>query len=160
MSLRYILTLPSHLCLGIPNNLFPEDLCTKTLNKFLLSPISALCHAQLILPDLITLITFGETTQPVILKILPYLTLFDGHLFWVVYRDRNPWWKETEVLKLFKWNLKFVHAGTGSGIYWQWIMFTWVSWGINLTLRLLMSYIYGAPILDVSRSHTTTHHSR
>ena len=30
----------------------------------------------------------------------------------------------------------------------------------TLTLRLLMSYIYGAPILDVSRSHTTTHHSR
>ena len=45
---------------------------------------------------------------------------------------------------------------------------------MNLTLRLIMSYIYiyiyiyiyvcvcvyGAPILDVSRSHTTTHHSR
>jgi len=30
----------------------------------------------------------------------------------------------------------------------------------SLTLRLLMSYIYGARILDVSRSHTTTHHSR
>ena len=30
----------------------------------------------------------------------------------------------------------------------------------RLTLRWLMSYIYGAPILDVSRSHTTTHHSR
>ena len=30
----------------------------------------------------------------------------------------------------------------------------------SLTFRLLMSYIYGAPILDVSRSHTTTHHSR
>jgi hypothetical protein len=30
----------------------------------------------------------------------------------------------------------------------------------NLTLRLLMSYIYGAPTLDVSRSHTTTQHSR
>ena len=29
-----------------------------------------------------------------------------------------------------------------------------------LTFRLLMSYIYGAPILDVSRSHATTHHSR
>ena len=29
-----------------------------------------------------------------------------------------------------------------------------------LTSRLLMSYIYGAPILDVSRSHTTTQHSR
>ena len=30
----------------------------------------------------------------------------------------------------------------------------------TLTLRLLMSYIYGAPILDVSRLHTMTHHSR
>ena len=30
----------------------------------------------------------------------------------------------------------------------------------SLNLRLLMSYVYGAPILDVSRSHTTTHHSR
>jgi len=29
-----------------------------------------------------------------------------------------------------------------------------------LTFRLLMSCIYGAPILDVSRSHTTTQHSR
>ena len=29
-----------------------------------------------------------------------------------------------------------------------------------LTLRLLMSYIYGAPTLDVSRSLTTTQHSR
>ena len=29
-----------------------------------------------------------------------------------------------------------------------------------LTFRLLMSYIYGVPILDVSRSHTTTQHSR
>jgi len=30
----------------------------------------------------------------------------------------------------------------------------------SLTLRLLMSHIYGSPILDVSRSHTTTQHSR
>jgi len=29
-----------------------------------------------------------------------------------------------------------------------------------LTFRLLMSYIYGASILDVSRSHTTTQHIR
>ena len=28
----------------------------------------------------------------------------------------------------------------------------------SLTLRLLMSYIYGAPTLDVSRSHTTMQH--
>jgi len=34
------------------------------------------------------------------------------------------------------------------------------STGKILTLRRLMSYIYGAPILDVSRSHTTTQHSR
>jgi hypothetical protein len=30
----------------------------------------------------------------------------------------------------------------------------------SLNLRLLMSYTYGTPILDVSRSHTTTQHSR
>ena len=30
----------------------------------------------------------------------------------------------------------------------------------QLTLTRLMSYIYGAPILDVSRSHTTMQHSR
>ena len=30
----------------------------------------------------------------------------------------------------------------------------------SLTFRLLMSYIYGVPILDVFRSHTTTQHSR
>jgi len=34
-----------------------------------------------------------------------------------------------------------------------------ILWG-RLTLGWLMSYIYGAPILDVSRSHTTTQHSR
>ena len=42
----------------------------------------------------------------------------------------------------------------------------WYCRDVELTLRLLMSYIYiyiyiyGAPILDVSRSHTTTQHSR
>jgi len=41
-----------------------------------------------------------------------------------------------------------------------------IMWGVTyfiisfLTLRRLMSHIYGAPILDVSRSHTTTQHSR
>ena len=35
-----------------------------------------------------------------------------------------------------------------------------LSQSLILTLRWLMSYIYGAPILDVSRSHTTTQHSR
>ena len=32
--------------------------------------------------------------------------------------------------------------------------------GCTLTLRRLMSYMYGTPVLDVSRSHTTTQHSR
>jgi len=38
----------------------------------------------------------------------------------------------------------------------------WKNWysQMQLTLRRLMSYMYGAPILDVSRSHTTTQHSR
>ena len=45
-----------------------------------------------------------------------WYNLFDAHLFWVVYRERKPWWKETEVWRLFKWNLKFVHVGTESGI--------------------------------------------
>ena len=35
-----------------------------------------------------------------------------------------------------------------------------LSYSSVLTLRRLTSYIYGAPILDVSRSHTTTQHSR
>ena len=30
----------------------------------------------------------------------------------------------------------------------------------SLTFRRVMLYIYGAPILDVSRSHITTQHSR
>jgi len=37
---------------------------------------------------------------------------------------------------------------------------TYSTYTFILTLRWLMSYIYGAPILDVSRSHTTTQHSR
>jgi hypothetical protein len=35
-----------------------------------------------------------------------------------------------------------------------------ITYNTCLTLRLLMSYMYEAPILDVSRSHTTTQHSR
>ena len=39
-------------------------------------------------------------------------------------------------------------------------VFTHPNRSLKLTLRRLMSYIYGAPILDVSRPHTTTQHSR
>ena len=38
---------------------------------------------------------------------------------------------------------------------------TWIhNYTRSLTLRSLTLYIYGAPILDVSRSHTSTQHSR
>ena len=40
------------------------------------------------------------------------------------------------------------------------LLITSLSDDAHLTLRWLMSYIYEAPILDVSRSHTTTQHSR
>jgi len=40
------------------------------------------------------------------------------------------------------------------------ISYSFLHTQVDLTLRRLMSYIYGAPILDVSRSHTTTQHSR
>jgi len=43
---------------------------------------------------------------------------------------------------------------------WQGPPYHFLKWCWYLTLRRLMSYIYGAPILDVSRSHTTTQHSR
>ena len=43
---------------------------------------------------------------------------------------------------------------------WKVVALNREGWRKLLTLRRLMSYIYGAPILDVSRSHTTTQHSR
>jgi hypothetical protein len=63
-----------------------------------------------------------------------------------------------ETINLFSIIKKFVN-------FVQLCLFAQVSWRAEravpvLTLRLLMSYIYGAPILDVSRSHTTTQHSR
>jgi hypothetical protein len=39
--LRSILILPTQLCLGLPNGLFPPSFPTKTLDTFLLSPVYA-----------------------------------------------------------------------------------------------------------------------
>ena len=50
-----------------------------------------------------------------------------------------------------------LHTTVRIYVYKTFILGYWLS---ALTLRWLMSYIYGAPILDVSRSHTTTQHSR
>ena len=56
---------------------------------------------------------------------------------------------------------EFVGLGMGGRVF---VNGSYKCYVALLTLRLLMSYIYiyiyGAPILDVSRSHTTTQHSR
>ena len=53
-SSRSILILSSHLFLGLPSSLFPQVFPTKILYTPLLSPIRAICHANLILLYLIT----------------------------------------------------------------------------------------------------------
>jgi len=57
-------------------------------------------------------------------------------------------------LKSFLYDFDGVFMG-GSDLFIYFVRFS-----ICLTLRRLMSCMYGAPILDVSRSHTTTQHSR
>jgi hypothetical protein len=60
VSLRSILILYTHLCLGLPRGFFPFGFLTNILYAFLCSPIRAVCPAYLILLDLIILIIFGE----------------------------------------------------------------------------------------------------
>jgi hypothetical protein len=71
--------------------------------------------------------------------------------------EREAGWAPETVRQVWENSLSPAHAGTATR--------TAPSETIKrLTLRLLISHIhiciYGAPILDVSRSHTTTHHSR
>jgi hypothetical protein len=60
ISQGYILTLPSHLRLGLLTGLFPSCFPTKILYAFLTSPMRATFIAHLILLDLITIIIFGQ----------------------------------------------------------------------------------------------------
>ena len=60
ISLRFILILSSHLCLGLPKGLFPADVPVKILKALLLSSILATWPAHLNLLDLISLTTLGE----------------------------------------------------------------------------------------------------
>ena len=59
-SWRSVLILSTHLCLGLPSDIFPSGFPTKTLYTPLSSPIRATCPGHLILLDFITHTLLGE----------------------------------------------------------------------------------------------------
>jgi hypothetical protein len=59
-SLRSILTLSSHLRLGLPSSLFPSGFSTRKFYAFLFPPFRAIWLVLLILIGIIILIIFGE----------------------------------------------------------------------------------------------------
>jgi hypothetical protein len=77
-SLRPILILSSHLCLGLPSDSFPSGLPTDILYAFLFVPIRVSCLAHLILLHLIILI---EAPQCVVFPNLPSLHLSSVQIF-------------------------------------------------------------------------------
>jgi hypothetical protein len=60
LSLRFILILSSHLCLGLPHSHLSSGFSTKILYPLLTSTMCAICTIHLILLDFFTLIIFGE----------------------------------------------------------------------------------------------------
>ena len=82
-------------------------------------------------------------------------------------RSRNGDWLGAKILGSNPVEASFPHPSrpaqgpTQLSVQWYLVSFPVVKRpGVTLTLRSLTLYIYGAPILDVSRSHTTTQHSQ
>ena len=65
-------------------------------------------------------------------------------------------------LKEIQKGVEWIHLNQNTDQWKAFVNAFSISLRVALTLRRLMSYIYiyGAPILDVSRSHKTTQHSR
>jgi hypothetical protein len=87
ISLRSILILFTHLCLGLPSGLFPFGFPTNILYALLFALSHATCPTQLILLDLIMLYILGEKyefwSSPLCSFLQPSVTssLFSPHIF-------------------------------------------------------------------------------
>ena len=99
-----------------------------------------------------------------VMRLIVWLYIVSGRWIKCEYSEvaKWEWWENTEVLgetsvltanrrEMECWSIYHAFSDTCSSFHTK---------SRALTLRRLMSYIYGAPILDVSRSHKTTQHSR
>ena len=94
----------------------------------------------------VTICTPGLTSTNSASALTEYLFVLCGS------ENKQPLFPYTALIDWFLWPRPRVFtARYGLDLY---------LFSCGLTLRRLMSYVYGAPILDVSRSHTTTQHSR
>ena len=99
-----------------------------------------------------------------------FTSLLSSVLFWVIFRNPQSRFTPSLLVLARATTSKFTFNPLNSEL--NPICYLLALWGAHhflhvsrirvksLTFRRLMSYIYEAPILDVSRSHTTTQHSR